>query len=447
MDQDVLQTLAEETAQVMAEETQAAEAVIDAAAAVAEQTEQAAEALENAAEALAEAVQEQEELSEEQKALLQQKREIARQAEFVARKNRTQAGAQELEQLQAQWDAIPAVESEKEQELAQKLASAKEEYARRQADRDSAAQKKHDLIVDAKLLAKSDEFKKTGEQFKALMEQWKAAGSAGTDRDDALWEEFNGARQSFYDRRSAHFEEMDAKRAKAREVKAQIIEEAKAVSENPANWKQAGDQMNALFEQWKAAGSAGRDYDDELWQQYTQIRNVFRARRQAFYNEMDAKRAHTAEVKAQIIAQAQELVETGDNSAETAKKMKELDAQWKAAGSAGRDHDDDLWHQYRAVTDSFWSFRKAAYEQRHSEWQAKQDDWKARMNTALARKQKQIADLQDQIRKLKERTGGSFDVERIERYQGYINEKEDTIRDLKKDIQDIRAKLEASDNR
>ena len=377
--------------------------------------------------------------------LADKKRDIVRRAENTARKNKTQEGRTVMEELLKEWQELPALDEETDRELLGKLEKAQKDYNERQAQRDAGAAAKQELVEKAKELSGSEEFKQTAQELKALMDSWKMAGSAGTDRDEILWQQFNDARQVFYDRRKAYFEEMDAKRASSRTQKGEIIQEASAILENPGNWKQAGERMNALFDRWKAAGSAGRDFDEELWQQYTKIRNEFKTRRQAFFNEMDAKRQETMKIKTRLIEEADAIAGSGDTSAAAAQQMKELDAQWKQAGSAGKEHDEELWQQYRAATDSFWNARRAVSEQRHSEWQAKQDDWKQRMNTALSRKQKQISDLQDQIHKLKERTGGSFDIEKIERYTGYINEKEEAIRGLKRDIQDIRTKLEAAD--
>ncbi len=420
MDQDVLQMLADKTAWESTEMEEAKEE-----------------------DKAADSVQASEDTGEDG-GLAGKKRDIVRRAENTARKNKTQEGRTVMEELLKEWQELPALDDEAETELRGKLEKARDDYNERQALRDAGAAAKQELVEKAKELSGSEEFKQTAQELKALMDSWKMAGSAGPDRDEILWKQFNDARQVFYDRRKAFFEEMDSKRASSRTLKSEIIQEASAILENPGNWKQAGERMNALFDRWKAAGSAGRDYDEDLWQQYTKIRSEFKTRRQAFFNEMDAKRQEAMKIKTRLIEEAGAIAGGGDISAAAAQQMKELDAQWKQAGSAGKEHDEDLWQQYRAVTDSFWNTRRAVSEQKHSEWQAKQDDWKQRMNTALSRKQKQISDLQEQIHKLKERTGGSFDIDKIERFTGYINEKEEAIRGLKRDIQDIRTKLESA---
>ena len=69
-----------------------------------------------------------------------------------------------------------------------------------------AAAAKQDLIQQAKELANSEEWQKTSTKFKELMDAWKAAGSAGREKEDDLWNEFNEYRQTFYKARNAYYE-------------------------------------------------------------------------------------------------------------------------------------------------------------------------------------------------------------------------------------------------
>mgnify|MGYP007050606196 FL=1 len=40
------------------------------------------------------------------------------------------------------------------------------------------------------------------------MDAWKAAGSAGREKEDDLWNEFNEYRQTFYKARNAYYEKL-----------------------------------------------------------------------------------------------------------------------------------------------------------------------------------------------------------------------------------------------
>ena len=67
---------------------------------------------------------------------------------------------------------------------------------------------KEGMIKEAAALADSVEWNKTGEKFRAMMDQWKAAGSAGREHEDRLWNAFNESRQKFYDRRGEYYDQL-----------------------------------------------------------------------------------------------------------------------------------------------------------------------------------------------------------------------------------------------
>ena len=71
-----------------------------------------------------------------------------------------------------------------------------------------ARQIKQELIEKAASLRDCEDWKKTSEQYRKLMDEWKEAGSAGKAYEDQLWNAFQEHRQAFYDRRNAYYEEL-----------------------------------------------------------------------------------------------------------------------------------------------------------------------------------------------------------------------------------------------
>lgn len=147
---------------------------------------------------------------------------------------------------------------------------------------ESSRSKKRLLVDQAESLMDSTAWKATGETMEQLMEAWKKAGSAGGEEDDALWERFRAARSSFFDRRSENFAELKRSRAADRKVKEGLIARAEALSQS-TDWDETSDAMQELLDEWKLAGSAGRKFDEELWQQFRAARDPFYERRKAFF--------------------------------------------------------------------------------------------------------------------------------------------------------------------
>jgi hypothetical protein len=71
-----------------------------------------------------------------------------------------------------------------------------------------AYRQKKNLIRQAKLLAKSEDWKAAGQEIIALHKRWKAAGSAGREHDDKLWASFRAPIDEFRERRKRHFAEI-----------------------------------------------------------------------------------------------------------------------------------------------------------------------------------------------------------------------------------------------
>ena len=138
-----------------------------------------------------------------------------------------------------------------------------------------ALRQKKNIVRDAKLLAQSDDWRATGEQFAALHRRWKAAGSAGRAYDEKLWKSFKAASDQFHQRRTKHFAEL-ARIAQAKATaKQKLIAEAEKLS-SISDYEIAKGQFSDIMVRWRETGHAGR-HENELWTQFV-------AARQAMYN-------------------------------------------------------------------------------------------------------------------------------------------------------------------
>ena len=93
--------------------------------------------------------------------------------------------------------------------------------------------------------------------------------------------------------------------------------------------------------EWKAAGPAPREVDDQLWQRFRGAQDTFFGARDATNAALDEEFAANAEVKEEILVEAEELVPVTD--LEAAKKtFRDLADRWDAAGKVPRDRMKDL---------------------------------------------------------------------------------------------------------
>ena len=161
----------------------------------------------------------------------------------------------------------------------------------------------------------------------------------------------------------------EAERVKARErataIKERIVAEAESLSSSQ-QWKQTGDRLRALLDEWKAAPRLDRKGDDALWKRFSAARMSFDKHRRAHFAQLDEQRGEAAVGKEKIVKEAEGLAGSKEWG-ETAKRFRDLMTQWKASGRARRDVEDDLWGRFRAAQDTFFEARNAVLSARDAD--------------------------------------------------------------------------------
>ena len=125
----------------------------------------------------------------------------------------------------------------------------------------------------------------------------------------------------------------------------------------------ANRELDRLSEEFKKAGRCStKEQDDELWNEFRQIKDEFYAKKRAFFEELDKSNAEKREKKEDIINRAKEVCENIDNIREANEKMDALRKEWKEVGYSGKG-DEYLWKDFSRVLDEFQEKKK----ERHSE--------------------------------------------------------------------------------
>lgn len=360
---------------------------------------------------------------EQRKALIEEAKQIEDTGDWSAL-NR------ELSDLQRRWRRIYYWESAYEDTLEEEFDALIDKfYAKRRELYASVEETKKDLIKQAKALMNSTDWNRATEAMKDLMTQWKAAGSAGKEKDDVLWEEFNVARNTFFDRKHTHWEDMQTKFEQARKVKEELIEEAKKLEDSTA-WQTSGNAFKELFARWKEAGSAGREYEDDLWNAFHASRQKFYAARDAYYDELHEKQDALYQQKEELLAKAKEIAENTLFTREDTAAMKQLSVDWKAVGFTGKERDDEIWKSFRDVMDTYFAGLKQFNESKHAQWRQRMEDRRMR-KTELIQEQKR------QIQRIERDMVGLLGERAIEDAKERIADKEDFIKTLEAEIEEL----------
>ncbi len=145
--------------------------------------------------------------------------------------------------------------------------------------------------------------------------------------------------------------------------KRQLVEEAEQHGENGTQWKASGERLREIVEDWKDIRGVDRKADAELWKRLTAARSAFTRRRGAHFAQLDQQRKAAQVRKEELAAEAESLADSTD-WASTARRLKELMTEWKAAPHASRETEDELWQRFRGAQDRFFSQRTALFAER-----------------------------------------------------------------------------------
>ncbi len=173
---------------------------------------------------------------------------------------------------------------------------------------------------------------------------------------------------------AAAVEEHKAARAVAKEESlaklTALAEEAEELAKS-ASWKDAGERLRTLGQDWKRISGVDKKAADALWERVAASRKAFNDRRTAHFGALEQQRTVSQERKEKLVEEAKKLSGSTDWKA-TADRYKQLMADWKAAGRAPREVDDTLWDAFKAAQDVFFQARSAVFAEQDVELRANQ---------------------------------------------------------------------------
>jgi len=224
------------------------------------------------------------------------------------------------------------------------LAAIDERFAAKRAERAAAAaaaaDRKRALVTEAQQLAESTSWKNTSERYRAIVEEWKTIRGVDRKTDSALWGELSKARRQFDAHRRTHFAEVEQQREVAGEKKAKLATEAEKIADS-TEWAATAKRFRDLMSQWKAAGHARRDVDDELWQRFKTAQDAFFTRRSEQFAKRDAEFAANLEAKQALVAEAERLDAAADPEG-ARKRLRSIHDRWEKIGHVPREAKAEL---------------------------------------------------------------------------------------------------------
>ncbi|MBC3190890.1 DUF349 domain-containing protein [Pseudonocardia sp. C8] len=236
-----------------------------------------------------------------------------------------------------EWRTIKGVDRRTDEQLWKRYSKAREAFNRRRgshfADLDrqriAAKARKEELAAQAEALADSEEWSSTAAAYRDLMAEWKAAGRAHREADDALWARFRGAQDRFFARRNEHFAARDAEFAANAEAKKQLLAEAERIDLSDPDAARAA--LRDIQERWEEIGKVPREEIRTLEGRLRGIEERVAEAADAQWRRSDPEaQARVEQFRArveQFEAQAEKAESSGDRK--RAEQARAQAAQWR----------------------------------------------------------------------------------------------------------------------
>jgi hypothetical protein len=228
------------------------------------------------------------------------KEALVTEAETIAAESTSwKAAGDRLRAMVDEWKVIKGVDRRTDEALWKRFSAARDAFGRRRgqyfaqldAERTSAREVKEKLVARAEELSTSSDWRDTAAKMRELMAEWKSAGRAARDAEDALWARFRAAQDAFFTRRSATFAERDAELGENLRRKQEIVREAEqlelgdpkaaqsALRELQSRFDAVGhvprEAMRGIEERMRSAEQRVREAVDAAWRTSSAASNPF----------------------------------------------------------------------------------------------------------------------------------------------------------------------------
>jgi hypothetical protein len=246
-----------------------------------------------------------------------------------------------LREILDEWRTISGLDRKTDDALWKRYSAARETFNRRRGshfaeldrERAGARQSKEALCERAEELAESTDWGPTAAAFRDLLTQWKAAGRASKDVDDALWGRFKAAQDTFFQARNSVSAGRDAEFRANADAKEALLAEAEKVDTSDTDAARAA--LRTIADKWDRIGKVPRERSADLERRLRAIEKKVRdAPSGGVDPEAQARADQFRERAEQFERQAEKAAAAGrTKDAEQARANAEQWRQWAEAAA------------------------------------------------------------------------------------------------------------------
>lgn len=391
---------------------------------------------------------------EHEKATVDKKREVITAIKTLAATatNWKQAN-EEFNNLLNEFKEIPYYDQKEIDQLNDELKAAKNEFfesrkaffEKAQEGYKENAVKKQAVIEKLKNVAYGNNLKEIDELVKGISDEFYAIGSAGRDVNTTLYNEFKDLRSKLHESRKVAIQNLQSEFASKAEKKKEIIEKLNGLVNNE-NWKKATEEFNALCDEFKSIGFSGKEGNEEISTGYSEAKNAFFSKRQEYFDKLKAENKVNIAARIQLIEELKALY-TNESWKEASEKVKELSEKFFNIGFCGKEENERLINEFKAIRDGFYKARQEYFDGINSARANKQRDF---LNGLITKKEEFIQKLRGFVKNDEERlenftdrlfNGRPSSMDQIENMQNIVEDIKTRIESNKAKIKEVQGEI------
>ncbi|MFM1952013.1 MAG: hypothetical protein RJA33_807 [Actinomycetota bacterium] len=265
--------------------------------------------------------------------ILVEKEKIVAEAESLALSESWKATGDRLKVLLDEWKAAPRLDKKVDGDFWKRFSASRNKFDKRrrahfsqlEAVTEKVSTEKEAIVLEAEKLATSTDWVATARRFKALMDQWKAAGRGKKSDDTKQWNRFKAAQDQFFAAKNADLEKREVSMSANLIKREELLPKIEALLPF-TDVKVAKSALRELMNEWSKIGITNRDKRAALDARVAVVEEAIKSAEADLWRKSDpAAKARAADVVKQLsesIANYEKQAEKA-TAAGNAKKAKE----------------------------------------------------------------------------------------------------------------------------
>jgi len=307
--------------------------------------------------------------------------------EFSTELEEAEGSAEELEESEL---VVPREKTENDifNDLSRAFKKRMQEHqAKLEKQRELNLKEKQILVAQmtALVAGEGSNYKELFEEFNKLRDAWRTIGHVPMENARDINERFYHEQNNFFYKFRIHQELRELDLKKNKESREMIIVRAEGL-DSIEGLKELEAFMDALKRDWSEAGQVSHEDFRNLYDRFFAIIRKHEDRIHSHYRGLRQEQENNIALKKDLIAKIKAIVDSEEEESWKSKteKVIALQEEWKTVGFVRREQNDQLWTEFREVSNGFFDKRNEFFKENDAAAEAGREAKKQLIEKAIA---------------------------------------------------------------